>query len=282
MIKNILQVIGLSALLLSHVVFAEQMDKASFQRYVFEYVQHKYDQYDFEKPDEVEIIKLGKIELGLQNLYNLYLQSKTTTTELDGMLGEHFDQLLPELTLSDKSELLSWREAKSQVRPQFSPVEYLDRVELAHRKLDEYVIIAFVLDQENTYRYITTEDLKLWNVTLAELSDIALSNLDESSHKIPMQMFLEQEKFIAIQAMDGYDAARILIPEFRAFVIEKLGEPFFAAFPNRDFLIMWSGDNSAGFKAFASDKAQQSFSEQPYSLTPNIFKVTRSAIEVVQ
>ena len=52
-----------------------------------------------------------------------------------------------------------------------------------------------------------------------------------------------------------------------------LGNPFYVALPNRDFLVMWSAENSAGFQQFAKYKAQEDFKAQAYPLSPAVIRV---------
>lgn len=266
----------------SFYAMAGAMDKSQFQSKVYEYLKSNYSGYSFEMGATADVIKLGEIEIGLQNIYNTYSKESLDRKQLDLLLADHFSRLLPQILNQDSDSLVPWVEAKSKVRPQLAPKEYLDRLALVSDTLDEKVIIACVIDSENGYKYVTAEDLREWNISQKELMDQAISNLDQASKKIPLQVSLDREKFIGIQVMDGYDAARILIPGIRRFAAEKLGSPFYAALSNRDFLIMWSGENSEGFKSFAIDKTAKDYIEQPYPLTPNVFRVTESTIDVAK
>jgi hypothetical protein len=82
--------------------------------------------------------------------------------------------------------------------------------------------------------------------------------------------------FAAVQRRDAYDAARLLLPEFRARVLSKLGDFVFAGIPNRDFLILWSKDFSghAGFVAQIKKDSQS----RPYPLTDEIFVITAGGV----
>ena len=82
---------------------------------------------------------------------------------------------------------------------------------------------------------------------------------------------------LAIQTGDGYDAARLLLPAMRKLAVEHLGEPCYAAVPNRDFLIMWSQSNPEEFQTLVRAQVRQDCQSQPYPLTSTVFVVTDSA-----
>lgn len=71
---------------------------------------------------------------------------------------------------------------------------------------------------------------------------------------------------------DGYDAARILMPNLRKAAAGLLGEPFRAAIPNRDFLVMWASGNATLAKGAAAN-ARRDFEAQPYPISPLILEV---------
>lgn len=47
---------------------------------------------------------------------------------------------------------------------------------------------------------------------------------------------------------DGHDAVRILVPRIRQAAAPFPGDPFIAAVPNRDFLILWSSTNRSAYR----------------------------------
>ena len=83
---------------------------------------------------------------------------------------------------------------------------------------------------------------------------------------------------IGIQEMDGYDAARLLVPGFRQFLANHLSMPFFAAIPNRDFLIAWAADCEQAFHQFAREKVARDFGERPYPLPADVFRADEDRV----
>ncbi len=97
-----------------------------------------------------------------------------------------------------------------------------------------------------------------------------------------MQGNLVDVKFMMLNTHDGYDAARLLVPEFRDFIASKLGYPFHAGIPSRDFLIMWSLDNPDKMKIGFASSIKLDFEEKAYPLTPNVLKVSKNGISVIK
>jgi uncharacterized protein YtpQ (UPF0354 family) len=142
------------------------------------------------------------------------------------------------------------------------------------------VLIGIVLDSEAGYSYVRAEDAALWGRTAAELFETGIVNLNEASRQLPMAMFPEPNLAIVIETKDGYDAARLLLPGIRKFAAEKLGEPFFAGIPNRDFLIMWSQGAADEFQTFCRQKIAEDFDEQDHPLSPRILVATAEDVTV--
>lgn len=90
------------------------------------------------------------------------------------------------------------------------------------------------------------------------------------------------DPFLASEEKDGYDAVRLLLPWVRQEAAKHLGNPFLAAIPNRDFLVMWGTTNSQAFQSRARDNVLQDFKSQPYKLSSSVLKVWEDGrIEVV-
>lgn len=283
MIRNTILIILAFLISFACISFASApMDADDFQSYVYDYLITTYKDREFRKSDDKLIIQMGEVELGLQNIFKIYKEENLTKHDLDKLLNERFKEILNRLDTEEMDEISDWEKARHIIRPQIAPIEYKEKVPLVYDDLDSMVIVGYVIDQKHSYKYVTFDDIKRWSINKDTLSAVAINNLDKASKGISMHASLEEEKFIIIQVLDGYDAARLLIPELRQFIVSKLGSPFYAAIPNRDFLIMWSTDNSQNFIASTSAKVKSDFESQPYPLTPNIFLVTKSKIEVVE
>lgn len=283
MIKKWLKpVIIASALLGNSAIAGMAMDKSAFQQHVFEYLNKTYPQFAFKKPDgRQDIIMMGDKSFGLFILYEDFKKSGGDLTQFNKSLKKHFDDIMPKSSNKDV-DTSSWAKVKDMIRPQLAPVVYLDKADLAHHQLDAHMVATYVIDTKEAYHYVTNDKLKQWNVDMEQLATTAQANLVAASVNLPMRINNEAEKFIIVDVKDGYDAARILAQDFRAFVAGQLGEPFFVAMPNRDYLIMWSGKNSKDFAIKVSENIALEYKQTAYPLSPNTFEATATKLSLIK
>ena len=130
-----------------------------------------------------------------------------------------------------------------------------------------------VLDSGDGYGYVRSEDREKWQVSESELFDQAQRNLEQSAREITIHEGRLGDKLLAIQENDGYDAARILVPAIRKQAAELLGEPFLVGIPYRDFIVMWSTENSTQFQSSTRATIAKDSAAQPYSISGDVFEV---------
>ncbi|HEU4391587.1 MAG TPA: DUF1444 family protein [Blastocatellia bacterium] len=255
--------------------FTEQpLDPARFQAFVLSVLERQFPDKKFLAGEDVRVVFLGEAQLGLQSVYTAYKRDLPAKRELTELIVEHFKRMIANvgLALPDAS---TWQEAELLVRPQFMPVEYADQIPLIARPFHSDISIGFVIDREAAYSYVRAEDFERWGVSEDALYEQSLVNLGRATEGISIT---GGDGFLGVETKDGYDAARILLPSLREYAAQTLGTPFFAAFPNRDFLIMWSRNSAAEFQELAREKVRLDFGQQPYPLTPDVFRVTVDAI----
>lgn len=259
---------------------ADILSEREFQGRVYGLLEKSYAGRDITRGEDPFLIKMDQYELGLQNLYNRYQQDPVSGADLDSMLEEHFSIVISQLEKPDRINQSTWAEVKDRLRAQVAPREFLDRAPMVHKPLDEYTIVAYVIDSEASYSYVSEKAFANWSITRDTLHETAVANLDAISSEVSMQGSLEDDKFIAVLQGDSYDAARLLIPAFRKFLASKLGSPFYAAIPNRDFLIAWSIDNSETFTRESAKQAEEDFNTLAYPLSPNVFLASEKEVRV--
>jgi len=98
------------------------------------------------------------------------------------------------------------------------------------------LLIAYAVDNDRTIAYIPRKHFETWSITEDQLHEQALNNLIARSEAISANASQDEDgkiSLILFQTMDGYDAARILLPTLHERLREHLGSPFAAAIPNR-------------------------------------------------
>jgi hypothetical protein len=244
------------------------MNKTQFRTFVLSILHEQYPERGFRAGEADELIVCGDEQFGLSNLYARCGDFRQDDPEFRQFIADHFNKLSQIDVVGEDSP--AWSIIEPRLRPQIMPVEFIDQAPIVHLPLGDDVLIGIVLDSDAGYSYVRADDAALWGRTAAELFETAIANLSEASKQLPMAMFPEPNLAIVIETKDGYDAARLLLPGIREFAAEKLGEPFFAGIPNRDFLIMWSRDASDEFQTFCRQKIGEDFGEQDHPLSPRI------------
>src|SRR5262245_217817 len=254
------------------------MNIENFRDYVMSVLLKRFPERKFRTTKDPHVIVSGDAQLGLQNLYIDYKREALSDSQLEELISEYFTRILGEIDRRSDSEPLTWDYVRERVRLQLMPAEFASRAPLVSFPFLDDVLVGVVVDSPTGYVYVRDEDVKSWGQSPIDLYEIAVRNLNEASTGIAISFIPPPNALIGVEAKDGYDAARILVPGIRQLASEKLGEPFFAAIPNRDFLIMWSAGNPANFHKFAREKIAKDFSEQSHPLTPTVLKVTRESI----
>lgn len=259
-------------------LFRGSGDGDAFQGRVLKLLRQLFPERSFKRGADTETILCGNIQFGLQNLRAAAKQDAQTDAELIDLIKTHFE---PMLQMKDERVGASWDEVSARLRPQFCPEEFKAQAPLAHASVCPGLLIAVVIDSDQSYRYLIQEELVQWGKSWDEVFCTALENLNQAcGGKTELHYVPGPDRIIGLQSHDGFDAARILIPEFRAFVGSKLGSPFLFGIPNRDFLICWSHDNSQNFLTLTTEKIRKDHAEQPYPLSPEVFQGSKDGFHV--
>ena len=120
-------------------------------------------------------------------------------------------------------------------------------------------------------RFVRTDDLKTWGVGEDELSWNAIKNLESFTGKLPICEFGGESggKAVAINANDGYDAARILLPGLHERLNGLLGESFLVAVPCRDLLVAF--ERKRELVTFMRPRIEEDANLGAYGLTDALF-----------
>lgn len=223
-------------------------------------------------PDELEVLLVGEIRLGLHNIRAKFELANQSEDELRILVDEHFRPMLHKETPS--LDDFSLDDLREQIFPQIMPAEYagVTPIPMVSFPLATGIRIGIVADFPESYLYLRQKDLTRWGISQNEMYRIAIQNLDKSSRGIDIHLNgTDSNTFLAIQGGDGYDAARIMLPELQKFIASRLGETFRFGVPNRDFLICWRIDCAEDFHTKMSDNIVRDNSEQPYPLSSSVF-----------
>jgi uncharacterized protein YtpQ (UPF0354 family) len=164
-----------------------------------------------------------------------------------------------------------------RVMPMVKPLALLNEVYerklpmLAYRLLAGDLLVAYVIDQGDSVGYLNECHLRTWNIGEVELHERALANLRAKAWTpYPGVLGAGKGALMIFNNCDGYDAARIVVPElFRDFEASLPGTLVIGV-PNRDFLIAFSDANRRVFDQIAAQVASDA-QTQAHALTAQLF-----------
>lgn len=139
--------------------------------------------------------------------------------------------------------------------------------------------IVYALDSDRTISYIQRSTVNEWNITDEELHEIALDNLVKRSEAIAAQAAQNEDgqiDLILFQTLDGYDAARLLLPTLHDRLKEHLGSPFCAGIPNRDILLCFRNEDKTVDRL--RGQIAKDFEQMPHQVTAQLLLVTADGI----
>lgn len=252
-------------------------EQRTFQKKVRSILAEVYPDRSFDLDDDPHTLKLGETILGLTNLKANFLLSSQSDDDLRELTLAQFEPIFANPEPLDDSEI-EWDVAVRKLMPQLMPEQFLTKMDLMHDPLGDGVVIGFVIDSEKAYSYIRSEQAFKWGKGVEDLREIAIINLREASRGIEMTAVPGPNGIFAVNTMDGFDAVRIIDEELQDLIAEHVGSPFYAGFPNRDFLICWSKSSDEEFQSQMSSQVAKDFEERPYPLSGKPFEVSRGGI----
>jgi hypothetical protein len=252
-------------------------DQRAFQSRIVSFVSKNFPALEVQIGDDPLMIDcqgkdLPAKSVGLHNLYQTFLLTAKTNADLELLAKEHFDKLLG-LGKMFEEDLGNFEKIKERVFAQLMPTEYTRQFDALALPFSDEVLIGFVVDGEGAYRYITDDDLAGWEINITDVKRAAFENLVGISNNIEMTLVPEPNSMIALNTLDGFDAVRIILPDFQRFCKEKLGPSFYFGIPNRDFLICWAKDAEPEFQSKIISQIRNDFAEMPYSLSEYHFEL---------
>lgn len=176
---------------------------------------------------------------------------------------------------------LDFETVRARLYPVLVPREYAAAQKFVFLPFAGDVVEAFVFDGEHHQQYVHDSTFGAPGVAPSALHDAAVTALSlrirgETWPALRPEDPAATGAYVIVDVTDGYAAARLLLPEARERLSKALGYPFFAAVPNRDFLVAWSRDYTFA-KDFAA-KVRQDFERRSHPVSPEVYRVDASGV----
>ncbi len=264
--------------------FAIKMNLEDFAQHVEKVIQKSFPEWDCHLQDSSALI-CGNATIGIENLRRRTIEIKAEENAIDDIIIQHVGlakahSLQPgeRVPVNNRNVTTAGTEAwpdAELLRPQLVPIEYSKH--LGDNNVSEFlpgILIAWAIDYPDRYEFVLDNHIQQWSVTRDSVRDKALHNLEKISAQLNIQAQRPKDpslpgKWLSIAVNDGYAAARILLPSVRKRIVELLGDNYFIAFPNRDFLIAWSNDFANHMEYMA--QVEKDFKSRHHPLSPEIF-----------
>ncbi len=131
--------------------------------------------------------------------------------------------------------------------------------------------IAFVLDEDERYSYITIQTQRTWAVSGVDMFSAALTNLRRLSEGLVWkQINSGPRSYFLCETFDGYDASRMLLPRELAHIAGRVVGNLIVGIPHRDYMVAF-GDSDLAFVTEMSESVQNDFLHGTYPITPQLF-----------
>lgn len=245
--------LGLPALLLTQAgARADDLQDGRFREEVVALLARRHPEWTIVPEPHPVIIMIGNTHIYLGNLY-LRVQGMPSDRREQDILSFIEDSMRATRS-GAATDNLPYAAAQQRLRPQIVPDEYKAAArDLVCRPLFAGLSLAYAIDDEKAYQLLRQPTLDDWHVTQDEIEARAIANLETLSASIPLEAKrrLNQHGYIIVDTHDGYDAVRLLLPDFMARLRATLDVPrVFVGIPSRDFLVAWTPD-FVGRKGFA-------------------------------
>lgn len=266
---------GAVSLLPGGAALSQSGGMRAFRDQVLDIMRRKFpDEAARPGPDDGSIL-LESSTLNLDNIYDTVRQLPAGDREaaIIEFLGVTLE------ASRTKSKSTSWTEVRGVLRARLVAADYLpSEAEALSRPFASRVVVAYAIDEGQTVRFASASDRERWKIDLDGIHETAIANLDALSAAVELEIAEARGsgRFVIVDTQDGYDAARLVLPRFRARLLDALGAPMFVGIPNRDFLVAWSA-RTALFGKFV-ERVVEDFNREPYPITDAIFRVDRQSV----
>jgi uncharacterized protein YtpQ (UPF0354 family) len=256
---------------------------AEFRAQVAEVLKEHYPDRAFQLGSDPNTIELDDLRFNLSNLLRDFQTKSYDHKERQKRIVDCFELSLQDVPKINglKTGSASWVKAAEVVNVQLAPADFGKTQDLLSRPFVDDVSVYYVLDVGSSVLYVSREQQQTWGVTADAVHETALRNLDKISKDLDLEVTRSGDgrgQFLAVDVRDAYAAARLASPEFRKRMALLLGERFYAAVPNTEFLVAWSLDYSR-HEAFVR-KVADDFRTRPHPISPDVVLVTTDGVQL--
>jgi uncharacterized protein YtpQ (UPF0354 family) len=166
---------------------------------------------------------LNTLSAGVEEAYASY---KRDPAKLDERLDNFAEDA--ETRLARGNADASFRDVRDVILPVLKPQTAFRRLsdQPAVTPFPGNLRVAYAVQKPDSFMLVTPADLERWQQSVGDIHRLALANLlRETRREQPLRC---EEKLCGWASGDGYDAARLVVPELRAAIVRKIGPAVYA------------------------------------------------------
>lgn len=198
------------------------------------------------KLDDQLQLQLGESKINLFNVYRRYANAP-----------DQFEEIV-QPALDTLHDVQNWGKARlnprlDDIRERIMPMLFPETTwkkqfpEFAAQPWVAGLTILYVVDEADAYWYVRNDLIEPWGLSIDDLHEIAIENLNAYFEQKPMELILngepESARLLLPERADAYNSARLLSESFHVSLQEILGREFVVGVPNRDFFVAVSLDS---------------------------------------
>jgi uncharacterized protein YtpQ (UPF0354 family) len=166
---------------------------------------------------------LNTLSAGVEEAYASY---KRDPAKLDERLDNFAEDA--ETRLARGNADASFRDVRDAILPVLKPQTAFRRLsdQPAVTPFPGNLRVVYAVQKPDSFMLVTPADLERWQQSVGDIHRLALANLlRETRREQPLRC---EEKLCGWASGDGYDAARLVVPELRAAIVRKIGPAVYA------------------------------------------------------
>lgn len=233
--------ISTCASVLNTISFADTlaMPPDVFRKAVLELAEKHFPLLDI-RPAAAFSIDVAGSELNLANFYRSYIRQPDQFRQL----------ILPGIATvvrmqewSPEQLMPPFDAARDRVMPMLYPEDEATSAmaEFVQQDWVGGLKVLFVLDEADSYRFVHQRMLDDWKISVQELFETAMKNLDDFSETHPLEVNVigepEDPGMLVPSQPDAYNTSRLLTRHLHGRLRELLGSEVIVGAPNRDFFV---------------------------------------------
>jgi hypothetical protein len=185
--------------------------------------------------------------------------------------------------VSHSSKKEDWVDVKDKVYVQFFPNDFEFENLIYEKVTNEFSKVFMVVSPNNSFSFISDDDLTHWNLSLEELKSQADLNLDTFLDKVHVEVEdIDQHKLGMINIEDVWLKSSCLFSsKIKNLVQNNIGFPFYAVIPVRDFCYIFGEQDFEYFAERLGSVVVEEYEKSGYPITTEILKFSETGVEAI-